>query len=39
MDFKKFVYNKETKESNLAGVLYVILVTVVAVALIYYFFW
>jgi len=39
MDFKKFVYNKETKESNLAGVLYVILVTVLVVSLLYCFFW
>ena len=29
MKLKEFIYNKDTKESNLAGVLFVVLVTVI----------
>ncbi len=36
MKFKDFIYNKETKESNLLGVLFVLLVTVIMGLLVYY---
>ena len=36
MSFKDFIYNKETKVSNLLGVLYVIVVTIVTVAVVYW---
>jgi len=36
MDFKSFIYNKKTKASNLLGVLYVIVVTIVTVAGVYW---
>jgi len=39
MNLKEFTYNKNTKESHLAGVLLVILATVIWVGIIYYFFW
>jgi hypothetical protein len=32
---KDFIYNKETKASNLAGVLYVIIVTLITAAGVY----
>jgi len=31
--------NKKTKESNLAVVLFVILVTAICIGILYYFFW
>jgi hypothetical protein len=33
---KDFIYNKETNESNLAGVIFVAIVTVIAI---YYVWW
>jgi len=39
MKLKEFIYNKETKESNLAGVLFVVLVTAICIGILYYFFW
>ena len=36
MNFKDFIYNKKTKESNLLGVLFVITVTIIVGAVIYY---
>ena len=36
MNLKDFIYNKKTKESNLLGVLYVIVVTIVTVAVVYW---
>ena len=39
MKLKKFIYNKDTKESNLAGVLFVVLVTAICIGILYYFFW
>ncbi len=36
MNFKDFIYNKKTKESNLLGVLFVIAVTIIVGAVIYY---
>ncbi len=39
MKLNKFIYNKTTKESNLAGVLFVILVTAICIGILYYFFW
>jgi len=36
MDFKSFIYNKKTKVSNLLGVLYVIVVTIVTAAVVYW---
>ena len=36
MNLKDFIYNKETKVSNLLGVLYVIVVTIVTVAVVYW---
>ena len=36
MKLKDFIYNKETNESNLAGVIFVDIVTVIAV---YYYWW
>ena len=39
MKLKEFIYNKDTKESNLAGVLFVVLVTAICVGILYYFFW
>ena len=36
MNFKDFIYNKKTKESNLLGVLFVIAVTIIVSAVIYY---
>ena len=36
MNFKGFIYNKKTKESNLLGVLFVIAVTIIVGAVIYY---
>jgi hypothetical protein len=38
MKLKEFIYNKETKESNLAGVLFVILVTAICIGILYYLF-
>ena len=39
MKLKDFIYNKKIKESNLLGVLFVIAVTIIAGAVIYYGFW
>jgi len=39
MKLREFIYNKDTKKSNLAGFLFVILVTAICVVIIYYFFW
>ena len=39
MKLKDFIYNKKTKESNLLGVLFVVVVTIVCGAVIYYGFW
>jgi hypothetical protein len=36
MYFKDFIYNKKTGASNLLGVLYVIVVTIVTVAVVYW---
>ena len=36
MNFKDFIYNKKTKESNLLGVLFVVVVTIVTVAVVYW---
>ena len=36
MNFKDYFYNKKTKESNLLGVLFVIAVTIIVGAVIYY---
>lgn len=36
MNLKDFIYNKETKESNLLGILYVIVVTIFTVAVVYW---
>ena len=37
MKFKDFIYNKETKESHLAGVIFVIIVTILAIGLVSFF--
>ena len=39
MKLKDFIYNKKTKESNLLGVLFVVVVTIVSGAVLYYGFW
>ena len=39
MKLKDFIYNKKTKESNLLGVLFVVVVTIVCGAVLYYGFW
>ena len=39
MKLKDFIYNKKTKESHLLGLLFVIAVTIVCGAVIYYGFW
>ena len=39
MKLKDFIYNKKTKESNLLGVLFEVVVTIVCGAVIYYGFW
>jgi hypothetical protein len=39
MKLKEFIYNKDTEESNLAGVLFVVLVTAMFIGMLYYFFW
>ena len=39
MKLKDFIYNKKTKESNLFGVLFVVVVTIVSGAVLYYGFW
>jgi hypothetical protein len=39
MKLKDFIYNKKTKESNLLGVLFVVVVTIVSGAVFYYGFW
>ena len=39
MNFKDFIYNKKTGASNLLGVLYVIVVTIVCITVLYYGFW
>ena len=39
MNFKDFIYNKETKESNLLGVLFVVVVTIICATVLYYGFW
>ena len=39
MKLKEFIYNKDTKESNLAGVLFVVLVAAICIGILYYFFW
>tara|TARA_Y200000002_G_scaffold262351_1_gene217779 strand:+ start:502 stop:624 length:123 start_codon:yes stop_codon:yes gene_type:complete len=39
MKLKDFIYNKDTKESNLAGVLFVVLVAAICIGILYYFFW
>ena len=39
MKLKDFIYNKKIKESNLLGVLFVIVVTIVCGAVLYYGFW
>ena len=36
MKFKGFIYNKETKGSNLLGVLFVVVVTIVSVTAVYW---
>ena len=36
MNYKDFIHNKETKTSNLLGVLYVIVVTIVTVSVVYW---
>ena len=36
MNFKDFIYNKETKKSNLLGVLFVVVVTIITVAVVYW---
>ena len=36
MGLKSFIYNKKTKTSNLLGALYVIVVTIVTVAVVYW---
>ena len=36
MNFKDFIYNKKIGASNLLGVLYVIVVTIVTVAVVYW---
>ena len=36
MKFKDFIYNKETKGSNLLGVLFVVVVTIVSVTAVYW---
>mgnify|MGYP001206906204 CR=1 FL=1 len=38
MKFKDFIYNKETKESNLAGVIYLIIVTIISAGYVYWAF-
>jgi hypothetical protein len=39
MNFKNFIYNKKTKESNLLGVLFVVVVTILCATVLYYGFW
>ena len=39
MNFKDFIYNKETKKSNLLGVLFVVVVTILCATVLYYGFW
>ena len=39
MNFKNFIYNKKTKESNLLGVLFVVVVTIICATVLYYGFW
>ena len=36
MKFKDFIYNKETKESHLAGVIFLIIVTIIVVGVCYW---
>jgi hypothetical protein len=36
MKLKDFIYNKETKESHLAGFIFVIIVTIITAGLVYW---
>ena len=39
MNFKDFIFDKKTKESNLLGFLFVVVVTIVCITVRYYGFW
>tara|TARA_B100001250_G_scaffold408316_1_gene430509 strand:- start:531 stop:656 length:126 start_codon:yes stop_codon:yes gene_type:complete len=38
MKLKDFIYNKETKESHLAGVIFLIVVTIISAVFVYWVF-
>ncbi len=38
MKLKDFIYNKETKESHLAGVIFLMIVTIICAGVVYWVF-